>query len=166
MPDECSQNYCQRKVYQSKGAWMIEGKLGHHLQVDEMRHTTGPACPAFAACRSAERCCWGCTAQPTCPAFTADESTFWLKLLSARTGNSACPVYVVHGGARKGLVLIWQHLLVLIQAALLHCWVWMQSAYFLQTPSVLASALPSSRDGNSTNETCFPSDRLCVTPPF
>lgn len=106
---------------------MIEGKLGHHFQVDEMRHMASPACPAFTGCRSAERRCCSCTARPTCPAFTADKSTFRLKPLSARTGSSACPVYVVYEGAGKELVLIWQHLLQLIWAALLHCWVWMLS---------------------------------------
>lgn len=50
---------------------MIEGKLGHHFQVDEMRHIASTACPAFTACRSAERCCCPCTSRPPCPAFTA-----------------------------------------------------------------------------------------------
>lgn len=85
---------------------MIEGKLGHHFQVDEMRHIASPACPGFVGCRSAERHgCW-CSARPTCPAFTADKSMFQRKLLSARSGSSACPVYVVYKGFGKELELI------------------------------------------------------------
>lgn len=107
---------------------MIEGKLGHHFQVGEMRHIASPACPAFTGCWRAERRCSSCAAGPTCPAFPADKRTFWLKLLSARTGSSACPVYVVHEGVGKELTLIWQHLLQLIWVASLHCWVQMLSA--------------------------------------
>lgn len=105
---------------------MIEGKLGHHFQVDEMRHIAGPACPAFTGCRSAKRRCCSCTARPTCPAFTAHQSTFLLKLLSARTRSSACPVYERFA---KELALIWQHLFQLISAARWHCWVrcWAQT---------------------------------------
>lgn len=53
---------------------MIEGKLGHHFQVAEMRHIASPACPAFTACRSAESHCCSCSARPTCPASAADKS--------------------------------------------------------------------------------------------
>lgn len=52
---------------------MIEGELGHHFQVDEMRHTASTACLPFTACRSAERCCCPCTSSPPCPASTADK---------------------------------------------------------------------------------------------
>ena len=85
---------------------MIEGKLGHHFQVDEMRHIASPAGPAFTGCRSAERRCCSCITRPTCPAFTADKSMFRLKLLSARTGSSACPVYIAYERVGKELGLI------------------------------------------------------------
>lgn len=156
---------------------MIEGKLGHHFQVDEMRHIASPTCPAFTGCRSAEGRCCSCTARPTCPAFTADESTFLLKLLSAGTRSSACPVYIVYEGFGKELVLIWQHLFQLISAAWLHtghgCWA--QSTCLLQTDC--SCKIPASRWVPSKGGTIrmaaalhaaqhFASDRLHVTPPF
>lgn len=85
---------------------MIEGKLGHHFQVAEMRHVASPASPAFTAYRSAERHCCSCSARPTCPASAADKSMFRLKLLSARTVSSASPVYAAYEGFGKELVLI------------------------------------------------------------
>lgn len=161
-------------VSESKGAEMIEGKLGHHFQVDEMRHIASPACPAFTGCWSAERRCCSCTARPTCPALPADKSAFWLKLLSARTGSSACPVYVVHEGVGKALTFIWQHLLQLIWVASLHRWVQMLSAACAPPANPIVSASGFSRgniqDGSSTacprTAQHFTSDRLCIKSPY
>ena len=150
---------------------MIEGKLGHHFQVDEMRHIPSPACPAFAGCKAllfAHR-------TATLPSFHSRWSTFGLKLLSARTGSSACPVYVVYQGFRKELVLIWQHLLQLISAASPHCWVRKLSAERVPPASSRRLGQYPPRGNNqagSSTARCprtaqrFPSDRLRVTPPF
>lgn len=84
---------------------MIEGKLGHHFQVDEMRHTASAACPAFTACRTAERCCCPCTSRPPCPALTADKKDILAEAAFSQDWELSLPVYVVYKGAGKSLCL-------------------------------------------------------------
>lgn len=93
---------------------MIEGKLGHHFQVDEMRHIASAACPAFTACRSAERCCCPCTSRPPCPAFTADKKYILAEAAFRQDWELSLPGLCSVQKSWKEVVPVSQHLLQLI----------------------------------------------------
>lgn len=147
---------------------MIEGKLGHHFQVDEMRHIASTACPAFTGCRSAERCCCPCTTRPPCPAFTADKKHILAEAAFSQDWELSLPGLCRVRRSWKELVPVRQDLLQLIWS--LCCRLQMLStehilpasshppqSSFPRDPSRMAAAPHTAQHP--------PSDRLCKNTP-
>lgn len=80
---------------------MIEGKPGHHFQVDEMRHIVRPACPAFTVYSVLKDLHSPGTTRPTRSVPTIYKSMFGIVLLSVSTMRSAHLVYAAYKGCTE-----------------------------------------------------------------